>query len=131
MGKSLTLFTVNFKIISKDFWLFKVHNYWKLFAVVEKAMAPTPVLLPGKSHGRRSLVGCSPWTRWESGTTERFHFLFSLSCIGEGNGNPPQCSCPENPRDGEAWWAAVYGIKWLSSSSSVCCSIECFTRFTL
>ena len=45
---------------------------------------PTPVLLPGKSHGRRSLVGCSPWGCEESDTTERFHFDFSLSCIGEG-----------------------------------------------
>ena len=71
---------------------------------------PTPVLLPGKSHGRRSLVGCSPWGREESDTTERLHFQFSLSCIGEGNGNPLQCSCLENPRDGGAWWAAVYGV---------------------
>ena len=71
---------------------------------------PTPVLLPGKSHGRRSLVGCSPWGRQESDTTERFHFHFSLSCIGEGNGNSLQCSCLENPRDGGAWWAAVYGV---------------------
>ena len=46
----------------------------------------------------------------ESGTTERLHFHFSLSCIGEGNGNPLQCSCLENPRDGGAWWAAVYGV---------------------
>ena len=86
---------------------------------------PTPVLLPGKSHGQRSLVGCSPWGRWESDTTERLHFHFSVSCIGEGNGNPLQCSCLENPRDGGAWWAAVYGVaqsrtwlKRLSSSSS-------------
>ena len=57
--------------------------------------------------------------------TERVHFNFSHSCIGEGNGNPLQCSCLENPRDGEAWWAAVYGVaqsrtrlKRLSSSSS-------------
>ena len=62
---------------------------------------PTPVLLPGKSHGRRGLVGCSPWGRWESDMTEQLHFHFSLSCIGEGNGNPLQCSCLENPRDGE------------------------------
>ena len=87
---------------------------------------PTPVLLPGKSHGQRSLVGCSPWGCEESGTTERLHFHISLSCIGEGNGNPLQCSCLENPRDGGAWWAAVYGVaqsqtrlKWLSSSSSI------------
>ena len=85
---------------------------------------PTPVLLPGKSHGWRSLVGCSPWGREESDTTERLPFHFSLSCIGEGNDNPLQCSCLENPRDGGAWWAAVYGVtqsrtrlKWLSSSS--------------
>ena len=71
---------------------------------------PTPVLMPGKSHGRRSLVGYSPWGRKESDMTERPHFLFSLSCIGEGNGNPLQCSCLENPRDGGAWWAAVYGV---------------------
>ena len=83
------------------------------------------VLLPGKSHGWRSLVGCSPWGRWESDTTERLPFHFSLSCIGEGNGSPLQCSCLENPRDGRAWWAAVYGVpqsqtqlKRLSSSSS-------------
>ena len=86
---------------------------------------PTPLLLPGKSHARRSLVGCSPWGREESDTTERIHFHVSLSCIGQGNGNPLQCSCLENPRDGGAWWAAVYGVaqswtrlKWLSSSSS-------------
>ena len=71
---------------------------------------PNPVLLPGKSHGQRSLVGCSPWGRKESDTTERLHFDFSLSCIGEGNGNPLQCSCLENPRDGADWWAAVYGV---------------------
>ena len=71
---------------------------------------PTPVLLSGKSHGRRSLVGYSPWGCEESDTTERLHFHFSLSCIGEGNGNPLQCSCLENPRDGGAWWAAVYGV---------------------
>ena len=71
---------------------------------------PTPVLLPGKSHGQKSLVCCSPWGRKESDTTERLHFHFSLSCIGEGNGNPLQNSCLENPRDGGAWWAAVYGV---------------------
>ena len=86
---------------------------------------PTLVLLPGKSHGQRSLVGCSPWGRKEPGTTERLHFYFSLSCIGERNGNPLQCSCLENPRDRGAWWAAIYGVaqsrtrlKWRSSSSS-------------
>ena len=87
---------------------------------------PTPVLLPGKSHGRRSLVGCSPWGREESDRTEWLHFHFSLLCIGEGNGNPLQFFCLENPRDGGAWWAAVHGVtqsrtrlRWLSSSSIV------------
>ena len=83
------------------------------------------MLLPGKSHGQRSLVGCSAWGHEESNSTEWLHFHFLLSCIGEGNGNPLQCSCLENPRDGGAWWAAVYGVaqswtrlKWLSNSSS-------------
>ena len=71
---------------------------------------PTPVLLPGKSHGWRSLVGCGPWGCIESDRTERLHCHFSLSCIGEGNGNPLQCSCLENPRNGGAWWAAIYGV---------------------
>ena len=82
----------------------------------------TPVLLPGKSHGGRSLAGYSPWGCEESDTTEQLHFHFSLSCIGEGNGNPLQCSCLENPRDEGAWWAAVYGVarswKWLKRLSS-------------
>ena len=88
-------------------------------------MAAHSSTLAWKAHGRRSLVGCSPWGREESNTTERLHFHFSLSCIGEGNGNPLQCSSLENPRDGGAWWAAVYGVaqsrtrlKRLSSSSS-------------
>ena len=57
---------------------------------------PTSVLLPGKSHGWKSLVGCSPWSRLESDTTEQLHFHFSRSCIGEGSGNPLQCFCLEN-----------------------------------
>ena len=65
------------------------------------------VLLPGKSCGQRS---CSPWGCEELDTTERLHFNFSLSCIGEGNDNPLQCSCLENPRGGGAWWAAIYGV---------------------
>ena len=86
---------------------------------------PTPVLLPGKPHGRRSLMGCSPWGREESDMTERLHFHFSLSCIGEGSGDPLQYSCLENPRDRAACLAALCGVaqswtqlKRLSSSSS-------------
>ena len=71
---------------------------------------PTPVLLPGKSHGWRSLVGCRPWDHEESDTTEQLHFHFSLSCTKEGNGNLLQYSCLQNPRDGGAWWAAVSGV---------------------
>ena len=102
-----------------------VQNIWEGIGHWRRQWHPTPVLLPGKSHGWRSLEGCSPCGLEESDTTERFHFHFSLSCVGEGNGNPLQCSCLENPRDGGAWWAAVYGVaqswtrlKLLSSSSS-------------
>ena len=85
---------------------------------------PTPVLLPGKSHGRRSLVDCSPWGCKESDTTEWLHFHFSLSCIAEGNSNPLQCSCLENPGDRGAWLAAVYGFRrvghdWSDLAASV------------
>ena len=100
-------------------------NWTRLGDWTRRRWHPTPVLLPGKSHGWRSLVGCSPWDHEESDMTERLHFHFSLSCIGEGNGNPLQCSYLENPRDGGAWWAAVYGVaqsrawlKRLSSSSN-------------
>ena len=92
---------------------------------MEKVMAPHSSTLAWKIPWTEELVGCSPWGREESDTTERLHFHFSLSCIGKGNGNPLQCSCLENPRDRRAWWAAVYGVtqsqtqlKRLSSSSS-------------
>ena len=73
-------------------------------------MAPHSSTLAWKIYGQRSLVGCSPWGREESDTTEQLHFHFSLSCTGEGNSNPLQCSCLENPRDWGAWWAAVYRV---------------------
>ena len=86
-----------------------------VFAIVQnqdrrRQWHPTPVLLPGKSHRWKRLVGCSSWGCYESDTTQRLHYHFSLSCIGEGNGNPFQCSCLENPRDGGALQAAVYGV---------------------
>ena len=102
-------------------------NYLNTLVLVNRRRQwhPTPVLLPGRSHGQRSLVGSSPSGRKDSDMTEQLHFHFLLSCTGEGNGNPLQCSCLENPRDGGAWWAAIYGVtqsrtwlKWLSSSSS-------------
>ena len=84
----------------------------------------TPVFLPRESHIQRSLGGCL-----SMGSPRVGHDLKRLSmhaCIGEGNGKPLQCSCLENPRDGGAWWAAVYGVtqsqtrlKRLSSSSMV------------
>ena len=109
----------------KDYRFMHILLVWKyLIESRRRQWHPTPVLLPGKSHGWRSLVGCSPWGRSESDTTEWLHFHFSLSCIGEGNGKPLQCSCLENPRDRGAWWAAISGVaqsrtrvKWLSSSS--------------
>ena len=116
------------RLLSMGSW--RVRHDWatslSLFTFMHwrRKWQPTPVLLPGKSHGRRSLVGCSPWGCEESDATERLHFHFSFSCIGEGNDNSLQCSCLENPRDRGAWWAAVYGVaqsrirlKWLSSSS--------------
>ena len=96
-----------------------IHTYTYIFvqtyANPMEKWQPTPVLLPGKSHGH----SMGPL---RVSVTERLHFHFSLSCIGEGNGNPLQCSCLERPRDGGAWWAAIYGVaqswtrlKWLSS----------------
>ena len=80
-------------------YLLYLFLYWWTFR--RRQWHPTPVLFPGESHGWRSLVGCIPWGRWELDTTERLHFHFSLSRIGEGNGNPLQCSCLENPGTGE------------------------------
>ena len=107
------------KVLFYGLYIYSISINWR------RQWHPTPVLLPGKSHGWRSLVGCSPWGRWVSDPTEQLHFHFSLSCIREGNGNPFQCSCLENPRDRGAWRAAVYAVaqsrtrlKWVSSSSS-------------
>ena len=87
-------------------------------------MAPHSSTLPWKIPWMEEKVGCSPWDCEESDMTEWLHFHFLLSCIGEGNGNPLQCSCLQNPRDRGTWWAAVYGVtqswtrlKQLSSSS--------------
>ena len=108
-------------------WVMPTNIYcWEMLTVLLIHLKTVDlVLLPGKSHGWRSLVGCSPWGCWELDVTQWLCFHFSLSCIGEGNGNPLQCSCLENPRDGGAWWAAACGVaqsqtrlKRLSSSSS-------------
>ena len=114
---------------TKALWEF----VWHLFR--EGDGTPLQYSCPEKSHGQRSLVGCSLWGRQESETTEWLHFHFSLLCIGKGNGNPLQCSCLENPRDRGAWWAAVYGVaksrtrlKWLSSNSSSSMAPICFRQ---
>ena len=117
-----------YEVVSHSFDLhFPSDQQWR------RQWHPTPVLLPGKSHGRRRLEGCTPWGRWPSDTTEWLHFHFSLSCIGEGNGNPLQCSCLENPGDRGTWWAAVYGVaqsrtRMMRRSSSSSSSIF-FSRF--
>ena len=103
-----SLFKVICHLASFCIFIFFLYNF--LACVWRRRWHPTPVLLPGKSHGWRSLAGCSPFGREESDSTEQLPFPFSFSCIGEGNGNPLQCSCLENPRDGGAWWAAVYGV---------------------
>ena len=99
-------------------WNLLYYNLTYCGASLEKEMAPHSNILAGESQGQRSLV--------ESDPTEWLHFHFSLSCIGEGDGNLPQCSCLENPRDGGVWWAAVHRVaqsqtrlKQLSSSSIV------------
>ena len=95
---------------------------------LEKAMAPHSSTLAWKIPWTEEPGGLQSMGSLKVDTTERLHFHFSLSCIGEGNGNSLQCSCLENPRDGGAWWAAVYGVaqswtqlKRLSSSSSSSC----------
>ena len=90
---STELCTKNGWNFMSPFFKLKYIQFWR------RRWHPTPVLLPGKSHGWRSLVGCSSWGRWGLDTMEQLHFHFSRSCIGEGNGNPLQCSCLENPRD--------------------------------
>ena len=73
-------------------------------------MAPHSSTLAWKVPWMEEPGGLQSMGLLESDTTEWLHFHFSLSCIGEGNGNPLQCSCLENLRDGGAWWAAVYGV---------------------
>ena len=92
-------------------------------------MAPHSSTLAWEIPWTEEPVGYSLWCREESDMTERLHFHFSLSCIGEGNGNPLQYSCLENPRDGGAWWAAVYGVAqsrtWLSDlAAAECMDVE-------
>ena len=77
---------------------------------LRQAMAPHSSTLAWKIPWTEERGGLQSMGSLRVDPTERFHFHFSLSCIGEGNGNPLQCSCLENPRDGGAWWAAIYGV---------------------
>ena len=77
---------------------------------LEKEMATHSSTLAWRIPWREEPGGLQSWGRKESDTTKRLHFHFSLSCTGEGNGNPLQFSCLENPRDGGNWWAAIYGV---------------------
>ena len=96
---------------SMDCIVHGVSKSWtRLSYFLEKAMAPHSSTLAQRILWTENLEGCSPWGLEELDTTERLDFHFSLSCIGEGNGNPLQCFCLETPRDGGAWWAAVYGV---------------------
>ena len=93
-----------------------------LYFVWRRKWQSAPVFLPGESHGQGSLVGCPPWGCKEPDTTEATYHACMHACIGEGNGNPLQYSCLENPRDRGAWWGAVYGVvqirTWLTRLSS-------------
>ena len=102
--------------VSQQVLLVTCFVYSSLYA--EKAMAPTPVLSPGKPHGRRSLVGCSPWGRWESDTTERLHFHFSLSCHWRRKWQPTPVFLPGESQGQGAWWAAIYGIAQLDMTEA-------------
>ena len=86
---------------------------------------PTPVFLPGESCGQRSLVGCCLWGRTES---DRLKWFGMHACVGEGNGNPLQCSCLENPVDRGAWWAIVHNVtkirhSWADRHIHVCLGV--------
>ena len=115
LGKTLLDFALLHSVLQGQICLLLQVFLWR------RQWHPTPVVLPGKSHGWRSLVGCSSLGSLRVG----HDWATSLSCIGEGNGNPLQCSCLENHRDGGSWRAAVYGVaqsrtrlKRHSSSSS-------------
>ena len=143
---SLYLLQMSFTLLLVAIFSFSFFFFCYCDVYQRRQWQPTPVLLPGKSHGWSSLVGYSLWGPEELDTTEWLHFHFSLSCTGGGNGNPLQCSSLENPRDGSLvgcrlWgrtesdttdvtqqqrcvyleWASVY-LKW---------TVLCFTEFIL
>ena len=111
--------------VAKSWSRLRDFNFTFHFLALEKEMATHSSVLAWRIPGTVELGGLPSMGSHRVGhdwvTTEQLHFHFSLSCIGEGNGNPLQCSCLENPRDRGAWGAAVYGVtqsqtqlKWLS-----------------
>ena len=112
--------TKDFKVGIYHLKVSKIFYFSVSYKMQRRQWHPTPVLLPGKSHGWRSLVGCCPWGREESDTTERLHFHMHW----RRKRQPTPVFLPGESRDSGAWWAAVYGItqswtrlKQLSSSS--------------
>ena len=134
----LQQFSLFFRFLKIFLILGRHIRLWQyLFWISEKAMATHSSTLAWKipwteEPGRLQSMGS-----WWSDTTEQLHFHVSLSCIREGNGNPFQCSCLENPRDGGAWWAVIYGVAQsrtrLKRLSSSILNLPCmlFIMFTL
>ena len=125
-GGDVSMANVKLRSIEINLWF----EHDSTLTSLEKEMAPHSSTLAWRIPWRKSLVGYSPWGRKDSDMTEWLHFHFSLSCTGEGNGNPLQCSCLENPRDGGAWWAAILGLhraghNW-SDLAAAFCIIVCF-----
>ena len=133
------IFSSQFYSLSCLMCVLKFKNYFITLTLSlswKRIWPPTPVPLPGKSYGWRGLVGYSPWGRrvGQDWATSLSLFTF-MHCTR--NDNPLQCSCLENPRDGGAWWAAVYGVtqsqtqlKQLSSSSSYIFFLSSENQFT-
>ena len=101
------------------------YNKWTSINKWRRHWKPTPVLLPVKSHGRRSLVGCSPWGREELDMTEQLHFHFHAL----EKEMAVQYSCLENPRDGGAWWAAIYGSQRVGHNWSDLAAAAAINKF--
>ena len=109
MVKRICLITQEMQGMLVRFWIRKIP--WR------RKWHPTPVFLPGESHGQRSLAGCSLWGRKESDTTERLPFLFSLSCIGEGHGNPTPAFLPgESQGRGSLVGSSLWGREELDTT---------------
>ena len=117
--------------------LLKSSNIFSRFGSTQCIKAPHSSTLAWKIPWMEEPGRLQSWDLEESDTTEQLHFHFSLSCIGEGNGNPLHCSCLENPRDEGAWWAAVYGVaqsrtrlKRLSAAAAAAAVCKCHFKLS-